>query len=379
MAKSRAAALDARDYIAAASHTSVFGSRWVNEFRTQFAYRDQVVESLDPLCGGPCAASDQGGPTLEVTGVASVGRQRFTPRVAPIAGAAARHRQLLARCAPVQGRRRLQLHRPHGRPGPAAALRRPLHLPVAAGYPGRAAGARLGHPGRGPGLARRLRAGLRRRHRTRTATRPLAVRPGRLARHVGADAEVRACGTRRSSGPTSPTRPRGTPAPSGSRATSNNLAPRVAASWDPTGRGRTSVHAAYGIFFDNHITGLQGITNLLDGSEHVRTLVRTFPATLPAWNAPDRRLPETAAGTFPSLQFLDRPRPRDALRPPRVRGPRPRLGDSITLSANFVYVRGFKQLGTIDYNPVVPALGPGRRPEDVGGVAGTSASILQYT
>ena len=31
---------------------------------------------------------------------------------------------------------------------------------------------------------------------------------------------------------------------------------------------------------------------------------------------------------------------------------------------------GFKQLGTIDYNPVVPALGPGRRPEDVGGVRG---------
>ena len=78
-AKSRAAALDARDYIAAGSFTSVFGSRWVNEFRTQYAYRDQVVRSLDPLCGGPCLASDQGGPTLEVTGVASVGRQRFTP------------------------------------------------------------------------------------------------------------------------------------------------------------------------------------------------------------------------------------------------------------------------------------------------------------
>ncbi len=55
------------------------------------------------------------------------------------------------------------------------------------------------------------------------------------------------------------------------------------------------------------------------------------------------------------------------------------LGDSITLSANYVSVRGFKQVGTVDYNPVVPALGPGRRPEDVGGVAGTSASILQYT
>ena len=79
-AKSRAAALDARDYIVAASQTSVFSSRWVNELRFQFAYRDQLVRSLDPLCGGECLIADQGGPTLEVTGVASVGRQRFTPQ-----------------------------------------------------------------------------------------------------------------------------------------------------------------------------------------------------------------------------------------------------------------------------------------------------------
>ena len=50
-----------------------------------------------------------------------------------------------------------------------------------------------------------------------------------------------------------------------------------------------------------------------------------------------------------------------------------------TVSANLVVARGLQQLGTIDYNPVVPSLGPGRRPEDIDGRAGTSASILQYT
>jgi hypothetical protein len=50
-----------------------------------------------------------------------------------------------------------------------------------------------------------------------------------------------------------------------------------------------------------------------------------------------------------------------------------------TVSAVATYVRGLNQIGTIDYNPVLPDLGLGRRPEDVGGVAGTSASILQYT
>ena len=47
-----------------------------------------------------------------------------------------------------------------------------------------------------------------------------------------------------------------------------------------------------------------------------------------------------------------------------------------TVSAAAAYVRGPNQIGTIDYNPVPPDLGLGRRPEDVGGVAGTSASIL---
>jgi hypothetical protein len=42
-------------------------------------------------------------------------------------------------------------------------------------------------------------------------------------------------------------------------------------------------------------------------------------------------------------------------------------------------VHGRHQLATIDYNPIVPSLGPGRRPNDADGRAGTSASVLQYT
>jgi hypothetical protein len=51
----------------------------------------------------------------------------------------------------------------------------------------------------------------------------------------------------------------------------------------------------------------------------------------------------------------------------------------IALATDFIYVRGFKQPSTLDYNPLVPSLGPNRRPSDVNGVAGTSASVLQYT
>ena len=80
VARSRGASLDNTDHVLAASHTAIVGSKTVNELRFQFARRDQKVNSLDPNCGGPCTAEDQGGPTLEILGVASVGRQRFTPQ-----------------------------------------------------------------------------------------------------------------------------------------------------------------------------------------------------------------------------------------------------------------------------------------------------------
>ena len=160
----------------------------------------------------------------------------------------------------------------------------------------------------------------------------------------------------------------------------NNLAPRLAASWDPIGDGKTRVHAAYGIYYDNVITGIQGIADIVDGSAAgVRTLVARFPSTVAAWSAPGRTLTEAAAGAFPSLVISIDP----ALKTPYAHhvsaGFHRELPEQTRLTVNYVYVRGFNQLGTIDYNPVVPALGVGRRPLDVGGRAGTSASVLQYT
>ncbi len=55
------------------------------------------------------------------------------------------------------------------------------------------------------------------------------------------------------------------------------------------------------------------------------------------------------------------------------------VGQLFSLSADALYVHGRHQIGTIDYNPIVPSLGAGRRPNDINGVAGTSASVLQYT
>ena len=80
VARSRGAVLESEDLMFALSHLWVGSARMVNETRFQVANRDQTVNSLDPKCGGVCTAENQGGPTLEVLGVASVGRQRFTPQ-----------------------------------------------------------------------------------------------------------------------------------------------------------------------------------------------------------------------------------------------------------------------------------------------------------
>ena len=79
VAKSRATVQLRDDWAIAAAETDVLSRRWINEIRGQFAYEDQKINALDPGGEGRCTAVNQGGPTVEVTGVASVGRQRITP------------------------------------------------------------------------------------------------------------------------------------------------------------------------------------------------------------------------------------------------------------------------------------------------------------
>ena len=164
---------------------------------------------------------------------------------------------------------------------------------------------------------------------------------------------------------------------------SNNIAPRLAAAWRPLGSRHTSVHAAYGVFYENQLTGLAAITDIVDGSATgVRTLVLRFPASIAAWNAPGRRLSEPST-PFPSLAITIDPRLKTPFAHHTSVGVGRELPGQLSIAANVLHIRGHNQVGTLDYNPLVPSLGPDRRPEDDvrGGIAvpGTSASILQYT
>src|SRR5439155_20052143 len=49
------------------------------------------------------------------------------------------------------------------------------------------------------------------------------------------------------------------------RSDADNLAPRVAVSWDPTGNQKTAIHGAYGVYYDNINAGALGAARVNNG------------------------------------------------------------------------------------------------------------------
>jgi hypothetical protein len=378
VAQSQGAALDNRDQMLAASHTAVLSSRFVNEMRFQVAKRNQSLLGLDPACSGACDRDDEGGPTIEIAGVASAGRNRVTPQLRDntryqaldtLSYEAGRHlwkagfdfnvvdhpnsslplhfggRYIFAALPAVPGLL----------PAPVTAIQAvALGLPAAyvRGY---------GNP-QAPYQTRDVSAFIQDRWRVAPT---VTVQAGlRYQRQFWPARTYAAPGVGSYQIPPD----------------SNNLAPRLGMAWDPKGDGSLTLHAAYGMYYDNIISAAIAVADIINGSaDGVRTLVLRFPQSIAAWNAPARRLPESAAGAFPSLIISIDPNLKTSYSHQLSLGFDRRLWGQATLSAVFLYVRGFNQIGTIDYNPLMPGLGPGRRPEDAGGRAGTSASILQYT
>jgi hypothetical protein len=164
----------------------------------------------------------------------------------------------------------------------------------------------------------------------------------------------------------------------------HNVGPRLAAAWTPVKNHALSVHGAYGMFYENHLTSLPGVTDIIDGTAGgVRTLVLRFPESLAGWNAPGHKRPASPTDSFPSLALTIDPGLKTPFTHQLTTGIAQPIGNNMTVSADVTMVRGHHFVGTIDYNPITPAAGANRRPEDaiVNGVAVpfTSASILQYT
>ena len=382
-ARSRAASLDNSDLMVGVSHHLVVGTRLINEVRFLAARRAQDVLALDPRCDGPCDQEDEGGPTLEVGGVANVGRHRFTPtprdnvryQIADTISLP-RGRHLLKAgvdLSIIRGQRQaLPLHF-GGRYIFAALPAIPGVLPAPVSS---IAAVALGLPaayvqGYGFSGSAYNSADLALFAEDVWQLRPtLALRYGlRYQRQFWPGALYETPGV---------------PAPYPFPSDTNNLAPRIGVTWSP-GPDAPVVRGGYGVYYDNIITATAGITRYISGREDgVRTLVLTAPAAWTAWAAPGRRLPEATAaalvgGSYSSVTIPIDPGLETSYAHQAFAGVEHRIPRVGLVSAHVVYARGFNQLGSIDYNPVVPSLGPGRRPGDVNGVAGTSQSVLQYT
>ena len=158
----------------------------------------------------------------------------------------------------------------------------------------------------------------------------------------------------------------------------HHVSPRVAAALDVDGNGQTTLRGAYGLFFGAQLTALYGTTNVFGRDDGTRLLVYPFPVSVAGWQAPGHLLPEGAV-PLPRVTITIGPEAHT----PRVHqvsgGVTRQLGSTTVVSADFVYSHGLHQLGAIEYNPIVPALGPGRRPNDTAGVAGTSTNVSQFT
>jgi hypothetical protein len=158
----------------------------------------------------------------------------------------------------------------------------------------------------------------------------------------------------------------------------NNLAFRVSAAYDLSGDGRASMRAGYGRFFGDQLTSLAASTIAHDGADGIRIRQLEFPTSIAGWNSPGRRLPEGTT-PYPSITVAIGPGVESPVSDQVTVGLSRAFGAANVLSADVVWLRGTHYVGALNFNPVVPSLGPNRRPNDVGGVAGTSASVFQYT
>ena len=380
VARSRGGVLESDDLMFALSHLWVGSSKLVNETRFQRANRRQTVNSLDPKCGGPCTLENQGGPTLEVLGVASVGRQRFTPQPRKNtryqvlntlsyftgahqlkAGFDFNHIDAYEQSLPLHFGGRYIF-------GSIPAASAPLFGLPAVEVPSIVA-VQLGLPGRYVQGYGNSEATYTYADFSLFAQDDWRITP-RLTAKFGVRYQVQAW-------PDISYTVSGYPETYTFPGDGNNIAPRLGIVWDPTGDRRTTVRGAYGVYYDNLITGVAGITKGINGSDHVKTLVASLPTTIQAWNAAGRKLAEPAS--YPSLVISIDP----GLETPYAHhvsaGVERELPGSIALSTDVIYVRGFKHPSTLDYNPLVASLGTNRRPADINGAAGTSASVLQYT
>lgn len=368
------------DWALSATESDVWGTSWVNEARGQVARHDQQTLALDPRCGGPCRSESEGGPEIIIPGVATLGRNIYEPtvrdnwrlQVSDIVSHASGSHMVKAGASFTHLDQRARTPLEFGGSftfAPLPAIPGVLPVPVTAleafalGLP--ALHVRGFGNSAGPFTYQELTAFAQDDWRL---TSRLTLKAGlRYQVQIWPATET----TITSVGGTSLRYP--------FPQDRNNLAPRLGMSFNLDRNGRSSIDGAYGIFHGSQLATILGSQMVFDGSpDGVRLVVTPFPASVAAWQTPGHRIAEPIV-PFPSSVVTVAPGMKSPYAHQASIGWNRQIGERLRLSASLVYVGAEHQIGSVNYNPLVPALGPGRRPNDIGGIAGSSAEVFQFT
>jgi hypothetical protein len=376
VARSHGAVQQRTDWGVAVAANDVFPSGWLNEARLQVVSGDQAIYGLDPLCGGPCRDVRQGGPEVTLPGLAVFGRQLNTPQLRSNVDL-----QVADTLTHARGSHTLKAGFDLDlvwRDGELAQDFGGRYVFTAlAAIPGLVPRPLTALEAFEQGLPALYFQGYGRT--TASATSSLfslfAQDRWRLARWLTLEAGLRyqhyALGLR----PVSVSDLGGTTL-TYDVPDRGDLAPRLSLTGDPTGRGRTAFRGSFGLFHEDPLLVVPLVTEIVNG-QTLRLLRTDLPLSAEAWRSPGHRLPEPSS-SFPSVVQVAGP----GLRAPYSRqvsvGWTQELGHETTLSVDGLAVRGQRLIGIVDYNPLVPALGAGRRPDDSAAQAGTSTSVNQF-
>jgi hypothetical protein len=379
-AASHGATQDRDDWALSATESDVWGRGWVNEARGQIARQDQQTVALDPRCGDTCTTESDGGPEVTIPGVAVLGRNIYEPtardnwrfQFSDVVSRAPGTHMMKAGTSFTYLNQQARTPLEFGGSftfAPLPAIPGLLPAPISAleafalGLP--ALYVRGFGNSAGPFTYQEFSAFAQDDWRV---TPRLTVKAGvryQLQAWPALDTIVSNVG--------------GTTLSYSFPQDHNNVAPRLAASFDLTGDGRTSIDAAYGVFYGSQLATILGSQIVFDGSaDGVRLLVLPFPGSIAAWQAPDHR-PAEPAVPFPSSVITVAPDLKTPYAHQTSIGLTQAIGDRLQVSASVVRVDAFHQIGSLNYNPLLPSLGPGRRPNDIAGIPGSSAEVFQFT
>jgi hypothetical protein len=386
-ARSNGGALSSDDWFVSASETDVLSSQWVSETRVLVSHAKQTIVALDPTCGGPCTRADQGGPQVRLIGGALVGRVVTSPQTRRNERLEASqtfsyfmgsHQFKIGGTFANLNVKELTLPLNFGAsyvfsPLPGAALaavgQAPRAAPLTAvdalnfGLPAFYSQS-YGNPS-APFKYKDMAAFVQDEWR---ATDRLTLKLGvRYQRQIFPKVSYNVSNVN------------GTRYQYDLPQDKDDFAPRIGLSYDPSGDGKTNFHAAYGKYYDDQIAGNIATTTILGGNPaFARSITLRFPQSVGPWRAAGHKPPEPSALTPASVIVFSSNLQTPYTHQASLGGER-LIGRDLVLSINGMYIRGYHQLGALDYNPVIPSLGAGRRPNDVNGVAGSTAGITEYS